>query len=188
MVRIVRACDGESEELLIGTLIDSACRIGELAGVTSGDVGDGYILLIGKTGQRRYRLAQVFCDRMRKFAEGGQPVFPDKYHPGRSASVAALSQRVRFIIKKAGVSGKKLGPHTIRHTSASLVASEKGSALMVKAILQHDDIETSMEYIHDVEDKLQQEVSPLQLLGDRAFGDSKVKVKQLGSGVPERVI
>ena len=186
MVRIIRSCNDDNERVLIGVLVDSACRIGELAGIKVEGVGDGYILLAGKTGQRRYRLDRRFCVMMHRFGEGGKPIFPDKYHPERSAGVDALSQRVRKIIRRAGVTGSKLGPHTLRHTSASLVASETGSALMVKAILQHDDIDTSMEYIHDVDDKLQQEVSPLELLHNKAFGDGVgFDAKQIGMGEVE---
>jgi len=50
-----------------------------------------------------------------------------------------------------------------------------GQALVVKALLQHDDLKTSMGYIHDVEDILQDRYSPLRLLGERyreAVGDN----------------
>ena len=67
---------------------------------------------------------------------------------------SALSMRVIRLCKRAGLKGEKLGPHTLRHSSASLVASETKNAIAVKALLQHDNIQTSMIYVHDVEEEL----------------------------------
>jgi hypothetical protein len=86
---------------------------------------------------------------------------------------------VTRILKRAGLTGEKLGAHTFRHTAASLVARSSKSALVVKAILQHDDIRASQGYIHDVEDSIQQEISPLQLAGMKV-GNGEIKM--LGSG------
>ena len=43
LVAIIKACTNEFELLLVLTLIDSACRIGELVNLKGGDVGDGFI-------------------------------------------------------------------------------------------------------------------------------------------------
>jgi integrase len=168
MVAIVRACVNEFELMLVLTLIDSACRIGELVNLTGGDVGEGFINVMGKTGQRRYRLAVGLCERLKNMAGGDdKPVFKQKsggFYPDGDG----LGHRVRYIVERAGIKGKKVGVHTLRHSSASLVARE-GRPLLVKALLQHDDIGTSMVYIHDVEDLIigTDEYSPLRLLGKR---------------------
>jgi len=65
------------------------------------------------------------------------------------------------------------------------VARETGQALVVKALLQHDDLKTSMGYIHDAEDLVvgDDRYSPLRLLGEqykKAGGDDGgIKVEQL---------
>ncbi len=63
------------------------------------------------------------------------------------------------------------------------MARETGQALVVKAMLQYDNLKTSVSYIHDVEDILQDRYSPLGLLGERhkeAGGDNGgIKVEQL---------
>ena len=168
MVDIVRACVNEFELLLVLTLIDSACRIGELVNLTGGDVGDGFINVMGKTGQRRYRLTVGLCGKLRNMAEGDdKPVFK-RVDGGFYPDGDGLGHRVRYVVERAGIKGKKVGVHTLRHSSASMVARE-GKPLLVKALLQHDDIGTSMLYIHDVEDLIigTDEYSPLRLLGVR---------------------
>jgi len=183
LVAIIKACANEFELLLVLTLIDSACRIGELVNLKGGDVGDGFINVIGKTGQRRYRLDVRLCEKLRAMAGGDdEPVFKQK-SGGFYQDGDGLGHRVRYVIERAGIKGKKVGVHTLRHSSASLVARETGQALVVKALLQHDDLKTSMDYIHDVEDILQDKYSPLRLLGEqykKAGGDnSGIRVEQL---------
>ena len=181
LVKIIRACRFEQDKVLVLTLIDSTCRIGELAELEVKNVGDAWINVKGKTGERRYRCDAVICQKLRELGADGKPIFKGRY--GDAASVESLKKRVTRVIKEAGITGSKLGPHTLRHSGASLVAQETGSALAVKALLQHDNIDTSMEYIHDAEDLIQQRISPLRLVGERVFGNSvEFEPKQLDMG------
>jgi integrase len=186
IVSIIKACTNDFERALVLTLVDSTCRIGELVNLKGGDVGDGFINVKGKTGERRYRLDLAICAKLREIAGGDdKPVFRN-VNGGFYRDSDGLSHRVRYVIERAGIKGAKLGPHTLRHSGASLVAQETGSALAVKALLQHDNIKTSMEYIHDAEDVLQQRISPLRLVGEQVFKDSGFgvaeKTKQLTMG------
>jgi len=169
LVAIVKACKDQYELLLILTLIDSACRIGELVGLRGRDVGDGFIDVEGKTGQRRYRLDGRISEKLKVLAGGqDEAVFKHK-DGGFHRSSDSLGHRVRYITARAGLTGIRLGPHTIRHSSASLLATEWKQVLLVKALLQHDDIETSMGYIHDAEELVIKDdrYSPLGILGSR---------------------
>jgi len=183
VVRIIKACRFDQDKVLVLTLIDSTCRIGELVGLEARNVGDGWLDLKGKTGERRYRCDMAICAKLKELGADGQPIFRGR--DGSHADVNSLKHRVRRIIKEAGITGSKLGAHTLRHSGASLVAQETGSALAVKALLQHDKIDTSMEYIHDAEDLIQQRISPLRLVGEKVFGEggfAVAEVKQLRMG------
>jgi integrase len=169
IVAIIKACVNEFELALVMTLIDSACRIGELVNLKGGDVGDGFINVMGKTGQRRYRLDVRLCEQLRVLAGGDdKPVFKNRFG-GFYRNGDGLGHRVRYIVERAGIKGEKVGVHTIRHSSASMVARESMKPLVVKALLQHDDVNTSMVYIHDVEDLIigTDEFSPLKLVEKR---------------------
>lgn len=180
VVRIIKACRFEQDKVLILTLIDSTCRIGELVGLRIGQVGDSWLDLKGKSGQRRYRCDSAICGKLKELGANGEPIF--KGRGGVEADVVSLKHRVRRVIKEAGITGSKLGAHTLRHSGASLVAQETGSVLAVKALLQHDKIDTSMAYIHDAEDTIQQRISPLRLVGEKAFRQAEVSMKQIGMG------
>lgn len=175
VVRIIKACRFEQDKVLLLTLIDSTCRIGELAGLEARNVGDSWIDVTGKSGERRYRCDAAICAKLRELGDNGQPIF--RARDGGNAGVVSLKHRVRRVIKEAGITGSKLGAHTLRHSGASLVAQETGSVLAVKALLQHDKIDTSMEYIHDAEDVIQQRISPLRLVGEKVFGNTGIGVE-----------
>jgi integrase len=172
IVRILQACRGEFEYALIMTLVDSGCRIGGLSKLRDGDVGDSWLNVREKTGERRYRLDARLCEVLRRLAGGDNNlVF--------GLSDKALSMRVIRICRRAGLKGEKLGPHTLRHSSASLVAEDTKNAMAVKAFLQHDNIQTSMIYIHDVEEEMQKGISPLKLVADRITDGDMFRQKQL---------
>jgi integrase len=164
LIGCLKAARGETEVALVSVLIDSACRIGELEGLTGRDVGvNFFVCQKGKTGQRHYRLDSRICLELKKMA-GSDDGVVFKNRSGGPATVACLSWYARKIIQRAGITGKKVGAHTIRHSGASLIAKKTGSALAVKALLQHDKIETSMLYIHDAEDEIQQDMSPMAMI------------------------
>ena len=183
IVKILQACNGEMEYALIMTLVDSGCRIGGLSKLKGKDVGDSWLNVEDKTGERKYRLDARLCEVLKRLAsDDDNLVF--------GLSDKALSMRVIRICRRAGLKGEKLGPHTIRHSSASLVAADTRNAMAVKVFLQHDNIQTSMIYIHDVEEEIQKGVSPLQLVADRITDSKMFTQKKLtiqGSGIDDDV-
>jgi integrase len=175
IVKILQACQSELEYALIMTLVDSGCRIGGLSKLKGGDVGDSWLDVTEKTGERKYRLDARLCEVLKRLAgDDNNLVF--------GLSDKALSMRVIRICRRAGLKGKKLGPHTLRHSSASLVAADTKNAMAVKAFLQHDNIQTSMVYIHDVEEEIQKGISPLRLVAEQIHDSEMFTQKQLPEG------
>jgi len=186
LLRIIKACVSRDEELLIYTLIDSTCRIGELVALKGGNVGEGVIEVIGKTGERHYRLDLKLCEELRQKAGSDEGfVFKRLIGSGGRTNSNLLRARVRMVIKRAGIKGRKVGAHTLRHSGASMVARESGSVLAVKAVLQQEDIKSSMIYVHDVEDGLKQVYSPLRILRESLVGQGDGDVLQIGMGSME---
>jgi hypothetical protein len=127
------------------------------------------ILCCGKTGQVEHRLDPMVCQMLRNLA--GDPenyVFRDWGGKQSSPSTpSTLGKRVTRIMHRAGLKGEKLAPHTLRHSSASLVMkASNGNISLVQALLQHANQKTTALYIHDWQTDLQQTVSPLALIND----------------------
>lgn len=173
--RLIIAASDDQEKILVSVLIDSVCRIGELASLQHNDIEDNRFKSSGKTGIQYHRCDPRLCNIMRTISHPGEFVFKVKLHQNSLALPAdqililradALDKTIRRITKRAGITGKKTGAHTIRHSSASLVARETDSLLMVQHMLGHADSKMSQTYIHDIQAKLIQKVSPLQLVKD----------------------
>jgi hypothetical protein len=96
-------------------------------------------------------------------APNGQ-VFTSAKHP-EGMTTKALQELVRRIIARTGITGNKLGAHTIRHSSASMVIKETGgNREAVKSIIQDTSNRSAETYIHDYEDGLKDSISPLDIL------------------------
>ncbi|MFC1958800.1 tyrosine-type recombinase/integrase [Chloroflexota bacterium] len=139
IISIINACRDDYERCLILVLIDSACRIGDLAVLLNVniftdhfDIKGRYIgeQLRGKTGQLTYRLQPELCRVLKTLNPKSAFVFSAD---GKQPKLDTLKHKVRAIIQRAGITGDKLGAHTIRHYSANLIARETKSALVVKA-------------------------------------------------------
>lgn len=194
---IINACQTDEERALVLTFIDSSCRASDLANLKGKMINDNSFTVPGKEGVRTYRLDPKLCQVLKKMA--GDPencVF--RTHTNKLSIIntpltpSALSLRVRYICLRAGLTGEKLGAHTLRHSSGSLIARKTGSLLAVKAALQHSKASTSEIYIHEVEEELQQQTSPLQLFTDEIFkSNSNINLQQssmLTSGTSTEVI
>jgi len=179
---IVGACKGIEERVLITVLLDSTSRIKGVAGLKVEDLGKDGFKAREKTGERWYRCDPRLIEMMRKMAVDSV-VFPKKddsrnvVYPVVCVKPNDLAGKVRRILKRAGLKGDKLGPHTLRHTGASIVAKSTRSALAVKALLQHDNINTSMRYIHDAEEDIQREISPMELAGVNVLKQGILEMK-----------
>jgi site-specific recombinase XerD len=114
----------------------------------------------GKTGTHSYRLKPEMYDALMSIAAPNAQVFTSKLHP-EGMTTKALIGKVRGINEKAGIKGEKVGPHTLRYSSASLVSQESnGNLLLIKSIIQDSEDKNAMVYVHDIEDRLKQSVSP----------------------------
>jgi hypothetical protein len=93
---------------------------------------------------------------------------PDYSKP---ATIEGLKYRIRRLFNKAGVT-RHIGPHSLRHFSAALIAEETESLLAVKAVIGDKSDQIAQRYIHGVQDKLKQKHSPLDILAKKVFTEN----------------
>jgi integrase len=163
-----------NEKALFLLFLDSPCREGEIGahptkkgyypGLRVEMLTNNTMEVEGKTGYASYRLDPSIREILLSIAAPNGQVFTTSASPnGMTAKAIACMIRELFI--RAGITGKKLGPHTIRHSAASLVAKKTGSVLNVMSLLQQTETKSAMGYIHDAQDELKHQLSPLAMLG-----------------------
>jgi len=123
-------------------LIDTGIRIGEAMGLDRGDILDDTIMVSGKTGSREVPITGLVRSRLLD-ADGDTYLFAGNH--GRLTTSGAY-QAVREALTRAGISGKKLGPHTLRHTFGRHYIMAGGDLESLRRILGHSSILTTRIY------------------------------------------
>ena len=118
--------------LLLNVLADTGIRVGEAANLHRANITPDSLIVTGKTGAREVPCSPDICDDLRT-------------HTGRIFPYLAssLTHMVQRAFRRAGFSGAKVGPHTLRHTFATLWG---GSDADLQAILGHRAPEMTLWY------------------------------------------
>lgn len=166
-------------------LLDTGVRIGELASARTERfeteaVADGSmtvaLTVTGKVGDRRVPVSASAYQAVMRIAPPNGHVFrswPGRVlAPGRETrpmTVATLKDRIRRVVERAGVTGEKVGPHTFRHTFATMYLRAGGDIYRLQRILGHTSIKQTQVYLHLADPEAFEEhsrLSPLrQLMG-----------------------
>ena len=133
---------GERDRALVNLFIDTGIREGEAVGMSTDDIGDETIVVEGKTGQREVPISEETRRQLLEIAVDGY-IFT-----GRSGPLTASGayQAVVRAMTLAGISGKKLGPHTLRHTFGRQYVVASGDLVSLQRILGHSQISTTRIY------------------------------------------
>jgi len=143
-------------------LVDTGARVGELCGLRQRDVGEGFVRLSGKTGERRVPVTAETQRALQAVGDGAN-VFIGRRGP---LTVGGLQKVVRRALKRAGLSG---GPHMLRHSFGVAFVEAGGELMFVKEMLGHRRIQTTERYVQAAKRRLAREhakFSPVSGVGD----------------------
>lgn len=90
----------------------------------------------------------------------------DKYKTGDratifpSASDQAINRNIKAIAQSVGIN-KEVSFHCSRHTFGSLLAQYTHDPLLIKNLMNHSDIHTSLRYIHEAEDERERKLEQI---------------------------
>ena len=162
--RILAAAGDPRDRAAVTVLADTGIRIGELASLRAEDVeldvdGQGWLTVAGKVGARRIPASSESLRALQRIMPASGPVFLGTCachddvtcgHPwrGRPLGVRQLGFRVRDVIAAAGVTGAKAGPHTLRHTYATMYLRSGGNLHRLQRLLGHSSLRETQRYMH----------------------------------------
>ena len=111
------------------------------------DLGDGWIQVSGKTGERIVPVHRATLRQLRELVtERDEPVF--RTRDGRPLSRYRVYRIVRAALERAGLVGSgKLGPHRLRHTFGRHWVAAGGSLSALQRVMGHADITTTAGYV-----------------------------------------
>lgn len=151
--RIIAAIPDRETKTIVLLLRATAIRVGELCNLRRENVFMDHVTITGKTGERDVPIPPWIYNLL-KMLGNGSVLFPDR--SGKPIREDAVASRLRGAMLRAGLKGKKLGPHTLRHTGASELLEDSGGDLeYVRQILGHTDIGTTSIYAKHRKDVIQ---------------------------------
>ena len=140
---------------MIDLLLGTGIRVGELVAISLADLDldEGIIVIKGKGS--RQRLALLPDSRSRKLLRsylyrrisvaGGQDLFLNVF--GEPLSTQGVAYAVSRLAEKAGIE-KRVTPHMLRHTAATLLLRNGADIRIVQEFLGHASILTTQRYTH----------------------------------------
>ncbi|TEB09074.1 tyrosine-type recombinase/integrase [Pelotomaculum propionicicum] len=194
---------GERDYLIAITLIDTALRVGEIAGIRDSDIDwDGNIIKVyGKKKDRHVVFSKNLAGELHKWIRRKNEfalqlkrnllsrrtyetmdttiTFPALGLNGcrwGPLTANAISHMISEHAEMAGVpAGLKKGPHSLRHTAATHLAREGVNSFKLQRFLGHSRVTTSEIYTRIDHQDIANELNQKGLLGDLL---SKVKEKR----------
>jgi len=131
------------DRALICLLIDTGIRIAEALGLVRDDILEETIIVLGKTGQREVPLSPETRAQLMDLQHAAGRIFTGQR--GRLTESGAY-RIVRLAFRSAGITARKWGPHTLRHTFGRQYIMAGGDLVSLQRILGHSDIKTTRIY------------------------------------------
>ena len=147
--KLVEAAADPLDRALILFLFDTGARIGEVFGIKVSGINAGRIQVTGKSGNHSVSISPAMEKMLRDIANENGDIWWDEQGP---LGLGQLRYRFTRAVKAAGLTGKKLGPHTVRHTFGTEWARMQGGTSQLQKQLGHSNISTTQEYEHLVGD------------------------------------
>lgn len=138
----------------VRVLIYTGVRVSELCGARSSDLrveGGELTMGIVRKGDipDRVMLPPDAAEVLTRYRAGR--VGPLFLHDGRPVTPATVSYQLRVLCRQAGI-GKRITPHCLRHTAATLAKARGYDIREVQQLLRHRQIGTTVRYEHATEE------------------------------------
>lgn len=163
------------EQCVVGLLYGCGLRISEVCDLKIADIDSAnqrIKVVQGKGGKDRFTLLpQSLLLQLRQYyLEAGRPkeyLFTSA-QTKRAVHVRSMQVVVNKAMVKAGFESGRFTAHTLRHSFATHMLNQGNNIHVIKTLLGHSKLETTMIYLHLQHHTQLGIVSPLERLGDGA--------------------
>lgn len=155
----------DRERLLWLLIVGTGSRIGEVTSIRRSRIAERLITILdGKVDQRETPVPHPQFHNVLRRVGHGDVLFPAgrDHHPMSAAGLTALWRRM---CARAGIYGRKAGPHAARHRFGRTLLKNSGDRAIVMWAMGHQNIETSLIYARLEPDEILDiwpEVSPIR--------------------------
>jgi site-specific recombinase XerD len=140
---------------IILVFLDTGLRLGEMARIQNDDVDFSHetITVMGKGAKERVvRIGKGAQKALLKYL-----LLRDDKHPclwvteeRRPMTVSAIQTMIKRLCRRIGITDSKIGPHTFRHTAATMALRNGASPFDVQSLLGHSTLVMTRRYTETV--------------------------------------
>jgi len=147
--------DAERDQAMFTLMLRSGIRVGSAVDlkVEDLDLERGVLQILAKGGRRDQALiARDVAEHLASFIGDRTtgPLFAGR--DGSALTTRHVARRLRAWAKKAGI--KRTSPHSLRHTCGQRIYSKTGDVLLVREVLRHRNIASTMVYVRVDEERV----------------------------------
>lgn len=153
------SCKTNRQRAFLEILYATGCRLSEVHALNKSDINyrTASCRVIGKGNKERevyfspkamYHLRKYLMNR----TDDVDALMITERKPYRRLSKRGIQREIGIIAKQAGIE-KKISPHTMRHTFATLILNNGADIAAVQALLGHEDPSTTQIYAQLTEEK-----------------------------------
>ena len=170
ITQLISAITNLKHKCMIETFYGSGLRLSEMQNLKIGDI-DSKLMRIkinfGKGRKDRYTLlSSKQVEHLRAYYRLYRPsvYLFEGSKKGQRMHERAIQHVIQNSMKKAGLGEKKYNSITLRHSFATHLLNNGTDIYSIKELLGHSKIETTMIYLHLMQHKQAQIVSPLEVI------------------------
>lgn len=149
--KLIKTADNLRDKLIFELLFATGLRREELCNISINDVNfnDGYIRVFGKGGKERIvpchpTALKMITDLFNK--HNSKWLFPSRKNKGHHIHVHTVNDIFKKWVAKAGLEGKNITPHKLRHSFATYLHNNGADILVIQKLLGHSSVSTTQIY------------------------------------------
>ncbi len=168
--RLIAAADKPWHRCLVILLLTTGIRRSEAAQITLEDIDldNGQFLVHGKGAKKRtVPLTPESMEAIRHYLQHRRKTDSHRLfvsQTGKPIHGRAINRMLNRLLAKAGLAGKGITPHKLRHTFATTLIQNGVDIKTVQELLGHSDIQTTARYLHSDTRTKQQAVERIRRL------------------------
>lgn len=163
MEQLRTGCESVRDRAILELMYSTGCRVSEMATLKKSDINweAGTVHLFGKGRKHRNSFLNARATlALRTYLKSRSDTFDDliltERAPYKAVGKEALEAIIRKIAERSGL-GRKVTPHIIRHTTATIAVNAGMPIEDVSKLLGHASVNTTMIYAKASNEKVQSE-------------------------------